>query len=143
MDWLNVVSGRRAIIMSKLFVCVIVCLCVCAIVSCKSYQLSGSSKSQIRSIDTIIERQSTHVKEKEWARGDTIFHVFETKERIVYDNTHYRDTIIRDTVWMNLVDDELEKAAYTKGKNSGFFIFFCLVIFAGLFFFVNRSDRSK
>lgn len=129
--------------MSKLFVCVIVCLCVCAIVSCKSYQLSGSSKSQIRSIDTIIERQSTHVKEKEWARGDTIFHVFETKERIVYDNTHYRDTIIRDTVWMNLVDDELEKAAYTKGKNSGFFIFFCLVIFAGLFFFVNRSDRSK
>lgn len=129
--------------MSKSFICVVVCFCVCAIVSCKNYQLAGASNSQIRSIDTIIERQSTHVKEKEWARGDTIFHVFETKERIVYDNTHYRDTIIRDTVWMNLVDDELEKAAYQKGKNSGFFMFLCLIIFAGLFFFVNRSDRSK
>lgn len=121
----------------------IVCVCVCAIVSCKSYQLAGASNSQIRSIDTIIERQSTHVKEKEWERGDTIFHVFETKERIVYDNTHYRDTIIRDTVWMNLADDELEKVAYQKGKNNGFFMFLCLIFFAGLFFLVNRSNRSK
>lgn len=129
--------------MHKVFSIFLLFVCLSIVAGCKTYDISGRSKELIRSVDTIFQRETTHIKEREWTRGDTIFHVFETTEKYYYDNTHYRDTIIRDTVWMNLAENELEKAAYQKGKNSGFFMFLCLAIIAGLFFFGMRSKTDN